>query len=219
MKIKNIKKLDKKYKIFNDEGGTSTIYSDNNQLLYKIFCNYRDVFFEKRLEKMSKLNTSFFAVPIENIYLKNKLIGYIMYRKDGVTFEKLNSNTLIEDLLNSFFKLEDDLKILSLNNIRILDLHDENILFDSIKKEINIIDTDEYGTLYTYEDLYNVNIRSIAILLLDYLNLKKYNIDSNNIDSIKTLITNIKQLIYILEEINKKEINRVGDIKALSKVL
>ncbi len=219
MKIKNIKELDKKYKIFNDEGGTSTIYSDNNQLLYKIFCNYRDVFFEKRLEKMSKLNTSFFAVPIENIYLKNKLIGYIMYRKDGVTFEKLNSNTLIEDLLNSFFKLEDDLKILSLNNIRILDLHDGNILFNSIKKEINIIDTDEYGTLYTYGDLYNVNIRSIAILLLDYLNLKKYNIDSNNIDSIKTLITNIKQLIYILEEINKKEINRVGDIKALSKVL
>ena len=142
-----------------------------------------------------------------------------MYRKDGVTFEKLNSNTLIEDLLNSFFKLEDDLKILSLNNIRILDLHDGNILFNSIKKEINIIDTDEYGTLYTYGDLYNVNIRSIAILLLDYLNLKKYNIDSNNIDSIKTLITNIKQLIYILEEINKKEINRVGDIKALSKVL
>lgn len=219
MKIKNIKELDKKYKIFNDEGGTSTIYSDNNQLLYKIFCNYRDVFFEKRLEKMSKLNTSFFAVPIENIYLKNKLIGYIMYRKDGVTFEKLNSNTLIEDLLNSFFKLEDDLKILSLNNIRILDLHDGNILFNSIKKEINIIDTDEYGTLYTYGDLYNVNIRSIAILLLDYLNLKKYNIDSNNIDSIKTLITNIKELIYILEEINKKEINRVGDIKALSKVL
>ena len=27
---------------------------------------------------------------MENIYLKNKLIGYIMYRKDGVTFEKLN---------------------------------------------------------------------------------------------------------------------------------
>ncbi len=219
MNIKSKKYLNKNYKIFNDEGGTSTIYSDNNKLLLKIFCNPKDVFFEEKLEKMAKLNTSYFVTPIENIYLKNRLIGYTMYKKDGIVFQKLNSNTLIEDLLNSFLKLEDDLKILSLNNIRILDLHDGNILFDNSKKEINIIDTDEYGTLYTYDDLYNINVESLTMLLLTYLNLKKYNINFNNINSIKMLITNIKQLIYILEEINKKEINRVGDIKTLSKVL
>lgn len=219
MNIKNKKYLEKNYKIFNNEGSTSIIYSDNDQLLLKIFYNYKDVFFEERLEKMAKLNISHFAMPIENIYLKNRLIGYIMYKKNGVTFQKLNLNILIDDLLSALLKLEDDLKILSLNNIRVLDLHDGNILFDNIKKEINIIDTDEYGTLYTYDDLYNVNIKCITTLLLDYLDLKKYNIDFNNIDSIKTLVANIKQLIYILEEINKKEINRVGDIKALSKVL
>lgn len=219
MNIKNKKYLEKNYKIFNNEGSTSIIYSDNDQLLLKIFYNYKDVFFEERLEKMAKLNISHFAMPIENIYLKNRLIGYIMYKKNGVTFQKLNLNILIDDLLSALLKLEDDLKILSLNNIRVLDLHDGNILFDNIKKEINIIDTDEYGTLYTYDDLYNVNIKCITTLLLDYLDLKKYNIDFNNIDSIKTLVANIKQLIYILEEINKKEISRVGDIKALSKVL
>lgn len=219
MNIKNKKYLEKNYKIFNNEGSTSIIYSNNDQLLLKIFYNYKDVFFEERLEKMAKLNISHFAMPIENIYLKNRLIGYIMYKKNGVTFQKLNLNILIDDLLSGLLKLEDDLKILSINNIRILDLHDGNILFDNIKKEINIIDTDEYGTLYTYDDLYNVNIKGITTLLLDYLDLKKYNFNSNNIDSIKTLVANIKQLIYILEEINKKEISRVGDIKALSKVL
>ena len=219
MNIKNIKSLEKKYFIFNNEGRASIIYSDYDQLLLKIFYYCNDVFFEKKLEKLSKLNTSYFAIPIENIYLKNKLIGYTMYKKDGVTFEKINSNILIKDLLNGFLKLEDDLKILSINNIRILDLHYGNILFDDIKKEINIIDTDEYGTLYTHNDLYIVNIKCIAMLLLNYLNLEKNNFNYNNINSIKTLITYIKQLISVLEEINQKEINRIGDIRTLNKVL
>lgn len=214
MNIKNIKTITENYPLY-CKGGTSSIYTMNNNILLKIFNTYKDVFFEQRLEKLSKLNTNYIALPIENIYIKGKLIGYSMVKKDGITFNNIDFNTNIEDILISLLKLEEDLIILSENNIRILDLHTENILYDNNKYEINIIDTDEYGTLYMYKDLYNANLKSISSLLFNYLNLSEY--IPNDLYNIKVLTVYIRSILNYLAEINKKEITRVGDLKLLIK--
>ena len=139
-----------------------------------------------------------------------------MSLKTGIPFANLSDNILIEDLLEALKKLERDLYILSENHIRILDLHDQNIMYDDINKNINIIDTSEYGYLYKDKETLRIyNVLSIAYIIFNYLELKY---DLKNILTIDNVINEIENMIYNLEETYKKEINRVEDIKQLKKI-
>lgn len=217
MNIKSSKYLKENYKLFNNTGATADIYQDkDNYLLLKIFRTRKDEYDKDKWNKLSDLKTNYFAFPIDIIYIRNVIKGYTMYKKDGLIFDELDIDILIKDFIDALKKLEYDLRIISENNIKILDLHTGNILYDSIEKAINIIDSDEYGHLCIYNDLYVYNVRTIANLILKFINIPLYN--KENINSIKELVNYIIYQINILEEIYKIDIKSISDIKSLKKI-
>lgn len=217
MNIKSSKYLKENYKLFNSTGATADIYQDkDNYLLLKIFRTRKDEYDKDKWNKLSKLKTNYFAFPIDIIYIRNVIKGYTMYKKDGLIFDELGIDILIKDFIEALKKLEYDLRIISENNIKILDLHTGNILYDSNENVINIIDSDEYGHLCIYNDLYVYNVRSIANLILKFIDIPIYN--KENINSIKELVNYIIYQINILEEIYKMDIKSISDIKSLKKI-
>lgn len=201
MKFKNIKEIEKNYDLIGC-GATAQIYKYNIYTALKIFYFSLSSFDEDRFNILSRIKTDYFAFPTDNIYFKDSLKGYTMSLKTGISFANLSDNILIDKLLEALKKLERDLFILSENNIRILDLHDENIMYDSNK---NAIDKE---TLRVY------NVLSIAYIILDYLSLKY---EPKNILTIDDVINVIENKIYNLEEFYKTDINKVEDIKKLKK--
>ena len=140
-----------------------------------------------------------------------------MLLKTGISFANLSDNILIDNLLDALKKLERDIFILSENNIRILDLHKENIMYDSNKNVISVIDTSEYAYLYNDKETLRIyNILSIAYIILNYLSL---NYEAKNILTIDDIINEIENKIYNLEEFYKTDINKVEDIKKLKKII
>lgn len=216
MKFKSIKEIEKKYNLIGC-GATAQIYKYDILTALKIFYYNLSAFDEDRFKILSKIKTDYFAFPTDNIYIKNNLKGYTMSLKTGISFANLSNNILIDNLLEALKKLERDLFILSENNIRILDLHDENIMYDNSKNVINIIDTSEYGYLYKDKETLRIyNILSIAYIILNYLSLKY---EPKNILSIDDVINDIENKIYNLEEFYKTDINKVEDIKKLKKII
>ena len=216
MKFKNIKEIEKNYDLIGC-GATAQIYKYNIYTALKIFYFSLSSFDEDRFNILSRIKTDYFAFPTDNIYFKDSLKGYTMSLKTGISFANLSDNILIDKLLEALKKLERDLFILSENNIRILDLHDENIMYDSNKNAISIIDTSEYGYLYKDKETLRVyNVLSIAYIILNYLLLKP---DLKNILTIDDVINVIENKIYNLEEFYKTDINKVEDIKKLKKII
>ena len=217
MNIKSSKYLKENYKLFNNTGATADIYQDkDNYLLLKIFRTRKDEYDMDKWNKLSELKTNYFAFPIDIIYIRNVIKGYTMYKKDGLIFDELDIDILIKDFIEALKKLEYDLRIISENNIKILDLHTGNILYDSNEKAINIIDSDEYGHLCIYNDLYVYNVRALANLILKFIDIPLYN--KENINSIKELVNYVIYQINILEEIYKMDIKSISDIKSLKKI-
>lgn len=216
MKFKSIKEIEKKYNLIGC-GATAQIYKYDVFTALKIFHLNLSAFDEDKFNILSKIKTDYFAFPIDNIYIKNLLKGHTMSLKTGISFANLSDNILIDDFLEALKKLERDLFILSENNIRILDLHDENIMYDNIKNVINIVDTSDYGYLYKDKETLRIyNVLSIAYVILNYLLLK---LDLKNILTIDDVINEIGNKIYNLEEFYKTDINKVEDIKKLKKII
>lgn len=216
MKFKSIKEVEKNYDLIGC-GATAQIYKYDVFTALKIFHFSLSSFDEDRLNVLSKVKTNYFAFPINNIYIKNRLKGHTMSLKTGIPFANLSDNILIDKLLEALKKLERDIFILSENNIRILDLHDENIMYDSNKNVISVIDTSEYGYLYKDKETLRIyNVLSIAYIILNYLSL---NYETKNILTIDDIIIEIENKIYNLEEFYKTDINKVEDIKKLKKII
>ena len=216
MIFKSIKEIEKNCVLIGN-GATAQIYRYDILTALKIFHLNLSAFDEDKINILSKIKTDYFAFPIDNIYIKNILKGHTMSLKTGISFANLSDNILIDDFLEALKKLERDLFILSENNIRILDLHDENIMYDNIKNVINIVDTSDYGYLYKDKETLRIyNVLSIAYVILNYLLLK---LDLKNILTIDDVIKEIENKIYNLEEFYKTDINKVEDIKKLKKII
>lgn len=216
MNFKSISEIEKNYDLIGC-GATAQIYKYDILTALKIFYLNLSAFDEDRFNILSRIKTDYFAFPTENIYIKNRLKGHTMSLKTGIPFANLSDNILIDNLLDALKKLERDIFILSENNIRILDLHDENIMYDSNKNVISVIDTSEYGYLYKDKETLRIyNILSIAYIILNYLSL---NYETKNILTIDDIINEIENKIYNLEEFYKTDINKVEDIKKLKKII
>lgn len=215
MNIKNYKELNREYSLLCNNGCTAQIYKSkyDNEIL-KIFRSELSQFDEDRFNYLSKINTDYFSFPLDNVYINNSLVGYTMYFKEGISFKNMNYDILIKDLFVAIEKLEYDFSLLSDYKIRILDLHEDNILYDRYKKNINIIDTDEYGCFYeNKKDLLKKNIKSLAYIISSYLSLDISMYDDFN--SFKSLLQYLNMRINILEEIYKVSLEKVEDIKKL----
>lgn len=215
MNIKNYKELNREYSLLCNNGCTAQIYKSkyDNEIL-KIFRSELSQFDEDRFNYLSKINTDYFSFPLDNVYINNSLVGYTMYFKEGISFKNMNYDILIKDLFGAIEKLEYDFSLLSDYKIRILDLHEDNILYDRYKKNINIIDTDEYGCFYeNKKDLLKKNIKSLAYIISSYLSLDISMYDDFN--SFKSLLQYLNMRINILEETYKVSLEKVEDIKKL----
>ena len=215
MNLKNYKELNKEYSLLYNNGCTAQIYKSkyDNEIL-KMFRSKLSQFDEDRFNCLSKINTDYFSFPLDNVYINNSLVGYTMYFKEGISFKNMNYDILIKDLFGAIEKLEYDFSLLSDYKIRILDLHEDNILYDRYKKNINIIDTDEYGCFYeNKKDLLKKNIKSLAYIISSYLSLDISIYDDFN--SFKSLLQYLNMRISILEETYKVSLEKVEDIKKL----
>ena len=215
MNFKNYKELNKEYSLLYNNGCTAQIYKSkyDNEIL-KMFRSKLSQFDEDRFKCLSKINTDYFSFPLDNVYINNSLVGYTMYFKEGISFKNMNYDILIKDLFGAIEKLEYDFSLLSDYKIRILDLHEDNILYDRYKKNINIIDTDEYGCFYeNKKDLLKKNIKSLAYIISSYLSLDISIYDDFN--SFKSLLQYLNMRISILEETYKVSLEKVEDNKKL----
>lgn len=216
------------YELFNDRGAMGNIYyTDSEDILMKIFKRNIDKSDYKKWKLLSKIDLDYFTKPLDLIYFEEKykyspiLKGYTMNKKEGMIFEKIaeiDNLILIKNLLIAMEKLEDDLKKLSSNKIRIFDLHDRNILYNNEKNEINVIDTDGYGCGDCYDifhSLYYENLLSVAHIVLYCLHINSFNI--KNVKTMKDLIKYISEKINKFEYLYNKDIKSLNDIRSLNR--
>lgn len=168
------------------------IFRDDNNLISRTKI---DGINENDIDKLIKINTNRILLPKRKITnSKGKLIGYT------TKYLILRQNEYIKKLkLNKFKKelelLYDDINILSNNNIKINDLHEENFgidkdlglyIFDPGTFEITNDNIKEYNIKYFSDFIFNDIIKR-------YINLTKK--EKNKLDEIYVTNNNICDII------------------------
>lgn len=145
------------------EGSESTVYLHKKEAL-KI---YKDNFYQKRLTeeesmKMKRILTQRIMLPRRIIYDKNKeFIGYTTPFKKEADLDFLNRITM-EKFIEELKILQEDVRILSHEGIKLEDIHQNNLL---ISDGIYLCDPGLYRfTNMEYEGLYRENIIELNYL-------------------------------------------------------
>ena len=201
-----------------DAGFTAKIYRYSDKELLKIFKYKLDENHSFKFDILSKINTEYFAFPNKKVYIGNKLKGYSVYYKDGILLDDLEDIN-INNLLKSILKLNNDFLELAEKHIRVIDLHNKNILYNEINNDINIIDTSEYvfSPKMHSSDLYKFNCRSLIYNICVLLNVDINEFDYNNTTSIYKFCDLLKEKINKLEYENNKDIIRLKELKLIKK--
>ena len=143
-------------------GRMSKILSYNENELLKLF-EWNRQYDKNKFEILSNININNFANPQKLIYILGRLYGYIMERKNGCMLFKLDPTIYLKNFFLNINNVIKNIYELSNNNIILSDLHDQNILFDSISNEIFIIDMDEYFINYKYNSCEEVYLKNLSI--------------------------------------------------------
>ena len=151
----------------------NTIYILNNGQKYKEFGeDYRDLsdsinreFQESLIQQTEYYGHSIISYPELVISSSKELFGIVGTFEEGIPLLEIDPLTKIEYLLTLLDKLEEGTKDISLKGWNLEDLHEENILINSVSKKIpiRIIDTD-YHVLQKEKDkleLYRTNIKRL----------------------------------------------------------
>ena len=151
----------------------NTIYILNNGQKYKEFGeDYRDLsdsinreFQESLIQQTEYYGHSIISYPELVISSSKELFGIVGTFEEGIPLLEIGPLTKIEYLLTLLDKLEEGTKDISLKGWNLEDLHEENILINSVSKKIpiRIIDTD-YHVLQKEKDkleLYRTNIKRL----------------------------------------------------------
>ena len=151
----------------------NTIYILNNGQKYKEFGeDYRDLsdsinreLQESLLSQTEYYGNSIISYPEVVISTNQELFGIVGTFEEGIPLLEIDPLTKIDYLLSLIDKLEQGIQDISLKGWNLEDLHEENILINSVSKTlpIRIIDTD-YHVLQKEKDkleLYRTNIKRI----------------------------------------------------------
>ena len=120
--------------------------------------------------KFSEIVNKTFIFPQEEIIYDDYVIGYVTSYQKGKTIDEINPLRInFQDFINSALKVDDDIKILSENNILTFD-----VLYNTMYggKKISVIDPTEYCfSRYSHEKLLDVNRKNfntgIILFLID----------------------------------------------------
>lgn len=196
----------KKYKriIESKYARTSIIYKYNQNELLKIFYNNRD--YEKEKYKLyCDLNLSNFATPKKLVYISGKLYGYIMDKKEGIMLDFIDNSTKIRDIFKNLDMIDENINQLSYNNLMLVDLHEQNILYDSNNQIVNIIDMDDYFFNNILTSIYEVLYINYKFFYRSFLNIL---ISENNNCQLDISNKKYKELCNIIEqELDKENFN------------
>lgn len=180
------------------------------------------------LEKIQKLNITNISNPIKFIFMEESFYGYSMEYKKGIVLANIKENINYNSFITSLHEVEKTIKILSENNIYMLDLNLYNILYDNIKKLFNIVDIDNYiiKNNISKSKIYLDNIHQFENIILfficynyKFLNKKLYN-DLESILKHNTnlsLIEKFKLIKDYLENYKNEEIKTIKDIRKILK--
>lgn len=120
--------------------------------------------------RFSEIINKTFIFPQEEIIYDDYVIGYITSYQKGKTIDEINPLRInFQDFINSAIKVDDDIKILSENNILTFD-----VLYNTMYggKKISVIDPTEYCfSRYSHEKLLDINRKNfntgIILFLID----------------------------------------------------
>jgi len=226
----NLNNLKEKLKTFEASkyGSTSTIY-EYNTMLIKIFkdafikemLEYNDEFLinHKLIKKLDVKN----IVKMKKALIYNKyFFGYTMEKFPGNRIIEIPEDTTFENLKKSLLQVEEDIKLLSKNNIIAYDINTSNLLYDSISNTSYIVDTDCYIIDMT-ESIDRITLDnkielSLAVFNGILGNKKIYNerfIDNirkklfNKIETINGIEEFIDLTIKLVEEYSNNKINNI----------
>ena len=216
----------------------NTIYILNNGQKYKEFSeDYRDLrdsinkeFQESLVSQTEEYGHSIISYPEIVISSSKELYGIVGNYEEGIPLLEIDPITSIDMLLSLIESLEEGIKDISLKGWNLEDLHEENILINSISKTlpIRIIDTD-YHILQLHKDrleLYRTNMKrifwAITTSILPSLG-KSYLLKEKDIQELYLLASNgmikvsefIKYLLFKIKISTKEEIT----IKTLQKTI
>ena len=98
----------------------------------------------KEYEYLSSFKCEHFAFPRQLVFLKGKLVGYLMNYFPGQTLKEVSRDIEIVPFCDALKKVEDELDhIISARNLQINDANLSNIIYTP-NKELKVIDTDLY---------------------------------------------------------------------------
>lgn len=159
--LKNLKVL--------GSGSQGICYLDkNNKIVYKIFMDYYDeeeaMYTENDILKFSNVKNNTFIWPNDVIKVGNSIVGYTMPYKRSKSLYQVNPLLVnLDSLDKAFVNIEEDIKKLTDNGIRIYDLR-YNTLYNNGK--IYVIDTLDYS----YRNVtYNENREAFDLELMLFL--------------------------------------------------
>lgn len=150
-------------------GSQGICYLDkNNKIVYKIFMDYYDeeeaMYTENDILKFSNVKNNTFIWPNDVIKVGNSIVGYTMPYKRSKSLYQVNPLLVnLDSLDKAFVNIEEDIKKLTDNGIRIYDLR-YNTLYNNGK--IYVIDTLDYS----YRNVtYNENREAFDLELMFFL--------------------------------------------------
>ena len=120
--------------------------------------------------RFSEIINKTFIFPQEEIIYDDYVIGYVTSYQKGKTIDEINPLRInFQDFINSAIKVDDDIKILSENNILTFD-----VLYNTMYggRKISVIDPTEYCfSRYSHEKLLDINRKNfntgIILFLID----------------------------------------------------
>lgn len=112
----------------------------------------------ERLEDINKIQNDTYIGPESIVMQDDKVIGYIYPLIEGKTFNKVNMNTKVIDILNNMDKLIEDTKDISNKGFYLVDMHDRNLIYNG---SYYVIDLDKGHLAENYPHLYRLNMKRI----------------------------------------------------------
>lgn len=226
---KNLKEIYDNLKIYKNSGwgANSKIYIYNTKELLKVF-NRPDSFLNlTTMEVLNTLNTKTIIKPNKFLIVNDKYVGFSMDIAKGEMLDQINENIIILDLLKSFVKIQEDLKILSERKLANNDINILNILYDEKTKSSKIIDCNSilFYKNTSPENLYIYSCMQLYSSLLDVLSNEMFfsKLNNNILNYMKSCISNIdsnskvveffKYIIELLENSTNNEIHTIKDFR------
>ena len=223
----NEKEIIDNYEVFNDSwlyGSNSRIYRYNNNSLLKVFLNKEKEDKISLFEYYKSLNLSSTCLPNKYLFIREYFSGYLMSLINGKKLSNLGPNIKLDHLLASIRKIENDINLLSDNNIVVSDLNYQNIIYNEKTNESTLIDLDQYFINDRLENLklnniiylYDVVFASLSLIECKALETSLYKEIRDKINNLKE-VSNIEaifnELFNYMTFKSKEKIETVGDIR------